>query len=217
MAKNDQKKIIIFDMDGVLFDTIPYARQAFLETHPGVTADIYNEIHSGNFYKEASKYSHLRIKETEEQRKKRNLDYADKKSKSRIFDGIKKLLTQLKDEEFILVLNTNAYDRNSFPLLENGGISTFFDFIASAELSKDKIEKFELIVKKYNAEKENTLFITDALGDVRDADIAGVPTVAVTWGVHDSPFFKREKHSNLLDIVDSVEDLNKAIKKYFQD
>ena len=57
------------------------------------------------------------------------------------------------------------------------------------------------------------LFITDALGDLKDADIAGVPTIAVTWGVHNKSFFEKEKHINLIGIVDTVEELSNLIKK----
>jgi phosphoglycolate phosphatase len=209
-----KKKILIFDMDGVLFDTIPFAKKIFMERHPGVAEEIYNELHSGNFHEEASKYLHLQIKETEEEKNKFYLDYSDRKSKSNIFQGIKELLEELHSSGYLLAMNTNAYERNCLPLLENSGIRGLFDFIAAVEASKDKVEKFKLIGKKYNADPNQLLFITDALGDVRDADSAGVPTVAVTWGVHDKKYFEREKHSNLVAIIDTVEDLGNFIKKY---
>jgi methionyl-tRNA formyltransferase len=37
----------------------------------------------------------------------------------------------------------------------------------------------QFIEEKYGVSKENMIFVTDALGDVRDASVAGVPTVAV--------------------------------------
>ncbi len=211
------KKVIVFDMDGVLVDTIPNARDAFLKLHPGVSSESYNDIHSGNYHIESQKYAHLKISETEEEVQKRQAEYADLKSNSRLFDGIQNLLSNLCSAGYIVVLNTNAYNKNCLPLLEKLEIKNLFDFIATAEVSKDKTEKFKLIEEKYNIQKEQMLFITDALGDIREADSAQVPTVAVTWGVHNERYFNREPHSNLKSIVCSVTDLEDFIYKYFPD
>ena len=58
------------------------------------------------------------------------------------------------------------------------------------------------------------LFVTDTLGDIREADIAGIPTVAVTWGAHDESYFNREPHENLLKIVSSVSELEGFIEAF---
>ena len=202
------KRVIIFDMDGVLFDTIPFTRKSFIERRPGLTEEMYNEIHSGNFHVEAEKYSHLKIRETEEETQKFYAEYGEQKSKTVPFDGIKDLLTDLHNKGYLLVLNTNAYAKNTLPLLKNSGFDELFDFVAPAEVSKDKVEKFKLIEEKYKTDKGDLLFVTDALGDVKDAEVAGVPTIAVTWGVHNRSFFVREKHSNLIAIVDTVKELH---------
>lgn len=209
-----KNKVIIFDMDGVLIDSIPFARSFFLAGHPDVTDEMYNEIHSGNFHEEVKKYSYFKKGETEEEKNIRHQQYAEIKSRTPIFEGILELLERLHNQEYILALNTNAYERNCLPILKNSKILHLFDFIATAELSKNKVEKFKLIREKYNVNKKDILFITDALGDVKEAKIADVNTVAVTWGVHDRSFFEREDFSNLVGIVDTVRELEDFIEKY---
>ena len=207
---------IIFDMDGVIFDTIPYARQDFMEMHPGLTADMYNQIHLGNYHEEAKKYAYLKVPETEDQREQRRIEYFKLKSGSKSFKGIKELLMKLHISGFILTLNTNAGDEGVLPLLKNNQLNNIFDFIATSRLTKDKVEKFKIITEKYGVNRKDILFITDALGDVRDADKADIPTVAVSWGVHNGNVFKAENHHNLLKIIDSVNDLDDFIHSYFQ-
>jgi beta-phosphoglucomutase-like phosphatase (HAD superfamily) len=63
-----KKKVIIFDMDGVIFDSIEFAKKNFISVHPGVTEEMYKEIHLGNYHDNLKQYSHLKKEETEEEK-----------------------------------------------------------------------------------------------------------------------------------------------------
>jgi len=207
-------KIIIFDLDGVLFDTIEIARLQLSENYLGLTKEIQKELLVGNFHEELKKFSLLKKEETEEAAAQRRLSYAKKKSLALMFPGAKELLQKLHSEGYILVLNTSAYDRNCSPLLERAGVTALFDFLATAEISKSKADKFRMIEEKYGVPSDELLFVTDTLGDIREADLANVPTIAVTWGAHDRNYFAREKHANLIGIVDSSDELEVFILKH---
>lgn len=199
-------------MDGVIFDTKAIVKDFIMKRYPGLPEKVYSELGNENFHEEMEKHSHLRVRWSEEEEKKEYADYAELKSKSKSFEGIDELLRELHGSGMILTLNTSAYGTSTVPLLEQSGLIDLFDFVASAEVSKSKVEKFDLIKSKYNLKKEDILFITDTLGDVKEAELADIPTVAVAWGYHDESKFKIEAHENLLGIAHSPAELRTFIK-----
>lgn len=213
-----KKKLIIFDLDGVLFDTTGIVRDEMLRVYPTLTAEIMDEVLCGNFHEGMESFlaNNKPIEQTKEEKQIRRQIYAEKKSRAPLFEGIKELLEKLHSAGYTIVINTSALERNCLPLLERSGVSQYFSMIASAEVSKSKVEKFTVIDKKFDVSKEATLFITDTVGDVREAEIAGIPTVAVTWGVHTKEYFLREKFPCLKGIVDSVKELEMFIDKFFR-
>ncbi len=209
------KKILIFDMDGVLIDSEVASREYMMSVFPSMTEQEHKDLLCGNFHEEMEKFklTHNAKPETPEEKEARQAAYAIKKLNCGLYDGIHDLIKQLHKDGYTLVVNTSALERNSLPLLEKAGIARLFDFIATQEVSKSKVEKFAVIEEKYSAKKEDMLFVTDTLGDIREADSAGVPTVAVTWGAHDESYFNREPHDNLKGVVASVEELKDFIYK----
>jgi phosphoglycolate phosphatase len=207
-----KRKILVFDLDGVLFDTLAIVEQAMIDSYPGLTKEMSRELLCGNYYEETEKLTIPKKSETEEEAVERKLLFSKKKAEASTYPGAKEFLEKLYEEGYMLVLNTSAYERNCLPLLERADMAKLFDYLATAEVSKSKVEKFKVIQEKYEVNAEDTLFVTDTLGDLREADIAGVPTIAVTWGVHDRSYFTREEHPNLIAIVDSFDELMKVVQ-----
>ncbi len=205
------KKILVFDFDGVLFDTMTLVNQSTMELFPSLTEEMARELLVGNLYEELEKIAHLRVQHTEEEKLRWREEYSKKKAEAPMFAGAKAMLEELHTAGYILVLNTTASNQNCLPLLEKAQITGLFDFLATKDVSKSKIEKFKLIEERYGISSNEMLFVTDSLGDLRESDIAGVPTIAVLWGVHDRGYFTREEHPNLIGIVESFDELVKLI------
>lgn len=184
-----------------------------MHMYPTMTQEKMNEILRGNFHEELEKFklTNKPIEETEEEKKNRQEIYSKEKLNTPLYLGIRELLESLQSAGYILTINTSAFEKNCVPIIEKLGINKFFDFIATAELSKSKVEKFKIIEEKYRFPKEDIIFITDTVGDIREAGIAGIPTVAVTWGAQGRTDFTRESYKNLVGVVDSVEELKELI------
>lgn len=202
-----EKKIIVFDLDGVLHDTIQFVRENLANIYHGFTEETHKELMNGNFHEEIKKVLLQKKEETEKEATDRRLKFEKRKSEAPLYPGAQEFLKELHAAGYTLVLNTSAWDRTSRPLLDKVGITDLFDFIATAEMSKSKVEKFRIIAKNYAVQNNDLIFITDTVGDIREADEAGVPTIAVTWGGHNRDYLTREKHENLIAIVDSFDDL----------
>jgi len=206
------KKVIIFDLDGVLFDSIGLSMRSMAESYPGFTEEMYRELFCGNIHEEIEKITLPSKQRTAEEESERRIFFAKQKLEVPMYSGASELLEWLHAQGHTLVLNSSAFEMNVHPLLEKAGIVSLFDFLATAEISKSKLEKFKIIEERYNLTEGDALFITDTLGDVREAELAHIPAIAVTWGVHDGSYFTRLKGSQyLISVVDTFEELKNCI------
>jgi len=73
---------------------------------------------------------------------------------------------------------------------------------------ESKVHKIKLLLEKYSMSPENTIFVTDTLGDIKEAQECNVPTLAVTWGFHARETLEK---GNPTKIIDHFEELEPAI------
>ncbi|MEK9154423.1 MAG: HAD hydrolase-like protein, partial [Patescibacteria group bacterium] len=56
--------------------------------------------------------------------------------------------------------------------------------VMGADVHTSKSKKIEMVFKKYGITARKCVFITDTLGDMREAKSVGVGAIGVSWGFH---------------------------------
>ncbi len=195
-------KTIIFDFDGVLMDSKEILNNFLLNKNPEITIKEIEGIFHTN------PYSHPIIKDIVKQYSEELKQYfLDNTTKDSFYEGAIDLINFLEND-FNLFINTSAptYNVKHFLFLINKGNS--FNEVLGFDIEISKTKKFEMILKKYNLKKEECIFITDTLGDLKEAQEVSINSIGVTWGLHDRETLSQGK---TIDIVDSFEELKSKI------
>jgi phosphoglycolate phosphatase len=187
-VKTEPKKVIIFDFDGVLadsFDTFYFLTlDGFKRIGLKMTRKKYQELFLNNYHKSlgtAVKYK-VKLNEYLRFRNDNYSTYYDKKIRVKLFPGAKEFIKNAGRKN-ILAIASSGKEKNIKKLLKEAGVDKCFGLIL-ADSKHSKKDMIETILNKYNARPEETIFITDTVGDIKAAKMSRLITIAVTWGFH---------------------------------
>ena len=200
--KTDPKTIIpeydfyLFDADGTLLDTIELIYKSFFHTITVLKNELYDkkeytreeitanigiplrnqmELYFGSLSED--KYQEIRsVYKTYQQNIYK--DYL------KLFPNIKSGLKKLKDKGKIMGKVTSRSMTSAKPYLETTGIYNFFDVIITPEATekhKPNPEPVLEAMRRLGSNKKNTVFIGDAIADIKAGNTAGIDTVFVNW------------------------------------
>jgi len=118
-----------------------------------------------------------------------------------LYDGVEKLLEDLKSNSYKLAVATNASSLFAKEMLDSLNILDSFDFIVGAEKIKPKPEPDMLfeIIKNLDSNIEKTHLVGDSPKDLLSAKSAKINPILVSWG-----FTEHEKSELLVDSTDEV-------------
>lgn len=193
-------KAIIFDFDGVIHDTLDVAYKIAKEVHPGMTMTEYKDMFDGNVYSHIKSTGASSIKFLEIQTERYKF--------LKIEREIKKELEQLKEKYELHIISSNS-EKILNRYFENNDITHIFNEVLGVETHKSKHEKFLMLLKKHNLKKEESIFVTDTLGDIIEANKVGIKTIAVDFGFHER---HRLEKGNPAMIMSHFKELKTAIK-----
>lgn len=203
------KKIVLFDFDGVLVDSAELSYQINIKSQPELTKEAWKKLFEGNIYDAQEKLV--------KQGKDLGIDEDFfKEYTSKLFEvppvkGIGKLLEELRAAYQLIVVSSTI----SSPIegyLSKYGLARYFESILGGDVHKSKTVKINMVLGECKVKPEDCVFITDTLGDMREAARCGVWSIGVIWGFHGR---ERLEKGNFFAIVDKIEELSPTVQSFF--
>jgi len=168
-------KAVIFDFDGVIHNTFENLYGIYSSINENSSREEYRRLFEGNVFDN--------LAESDEENKRfkdgMNLLYP----KLIIDENIKNYLLNLKNNHRLFIISS-CTEGNLHIYFRNNDLPDLFEDILAEETHKSKVEKFKILFERHNLVRDDCVFITDTLGDIREANKVGVKTIAVDFGFH---------------------------------
>jgi phosphoglycolate phosphatase-like HAD superfamily hydrolase len=112
-------------------------------------------------------------------------------------------------DKHILIIVSSASSVIISNFLEKENLAPCFKEILGYDFHSSKVVKINYLLDKYSVSPLNAVFITDTLGDVREANECNVSSIGVTWGLHKEHTLKignpKMIIENPIDLANAVE------------
>lgn len=198
----------MFDFDGVFVQTLEHAFSIHSYENPNFHWEDFKAMSDGNFHEEYQK----RVTNTVHISPKNfgklynsNLQFLS------IEDKMRSLIRSLsKDYLLYIISSTESVYIKAFLTKEK--IEDCFLEILGSDIHRSKVVKIKSVLDQLSVNPKNCIFVTDTVGDIKEACICGVASIAVTWGLHEKERLEKE---NPFSIVDTPEQLHQTIENFF--
>lgn len=195
--------LILFDFDGVIVDSFEACMQINQLNDPALTPEQYRTMFEGNVYAYLAKNGPKDTPDTP--------DYWDRYGallhELDLVPGMEDVIKKLAEDN-VLAIVSSSFESVIVSYLEARGLTECFAEIYGKETHYSKVEKLGRLLKEYECAAADALFITDTLGDLREAEEVGIPCIGVAWGFHATDRLEQGKS---LGIVHTPEQLVAAI------
>jgi HAD superfamily hydrolase (TIGR01509 family) len=185
-------KAIIFDVDGTLVDSLPYHHESWriFFKNNNLEENDFNEIlkeykGGGTLELMTSVFGDMYTKdELKTMTDDKEIIFRDiYKSKIYPIEGLKKFLDNLKENNILLSIGSNAIRKNVLMTIEELSITNYFSYIICGdEVSKGKPDP-EMYIKtlsNLNIRKDECVIFEDSIEGVTAAKNADIKVIGVT-------------------------------------
>jgi phosphoglycolate phosphatase-like HAD superfamily hydrolase len=203
------QKFVLFDFDGVIADSFALSYDVARIIHPetDLTPDGYRGWFEGNVYESIQKSV---------PGGPRNdayfVEYASRmEGEVTLVPNMEKIIRTLATS-YTLIIISSTVSAHIRSFLDKHALADSFSDVMGSDVHFSKVEKMRMVFEKYKTSPEECVFVTDTLGDIREAKKHEVGAIGVSWGWH--------KHETLekgvpFRIVDTPAELPDAVDDYF--
>lgn len=181
-------KLIIFDFDGTLSDTLPHILSCGQKVinHFKLRQPTMEEINAmnGGVFADVMLALGAKEEQLDDMKKFYKKVFLDDLSDIKLYDGVYDTLSNLKELGFKLAVATNRGRNILIPLLEHLKILNFFDAVVAESDVKNKKpnpEMVDLVLDKLKINKIETLIVGDSKYDVLLGKNSGVKTCIISY------------------------------------
>ncbi|MDX2245738.1 MAG: HAD-IA family hydrolase [Bacteroidia bacterium] len=179
------KKLLIFDFDGTIADTLVIAEQIMLELSPEFNLPAVSRqeiIHlKHKSIPELLKISGLSWRQVPQFVRKARLCFKKYIDQVKPITGMPDILHNLRGQGYRMgILTSNSLD--SVNVFLNNHELQLFEFVYSPDSLFGKSRVIRRVMRKNRMEPQDMVMIGDEIRDVEAAHKAGVDSIAVTWG-----------------------------------
>lgn len=214
---NNDQTAVIFDLDGVIIDSLEVQRLAFETVYrrfrkhdePPFTEFMK---HSGDSLHNIFSRMNLPLEMIETYR----AISSENIYRIKLHNGIKELLPGLKNTNNYCGLCTGKERKRTIDIMRKFDLLGFFDIIVCSDdirFPKPDPESIYVISGHLNVELENMIIVGDAVNDILCARNAGIKSIAFTWGQAEE---KALSEMSPDFIVNHPHELHMCIKNFLQ-
>ena len=190
----------MFDFDGVIHDTFDRVFAINQQIEPKLTVAEYLGYLDGNIY------ANMNITKEKSERfsKLQNETFTEMVIKQEI----KEELLQLQEQHSLFIVSS-ASETFLKRYCQDNKLDFFLEVLGQ-DTHRSKVIKINWLLEKYGLKKEECIFVTDTLGDLKEANEVGMKAIAVDFGYHDR---KRLEQGNPLSIVSEFSEIRQIVEK----
>jgi phosphoglycolate phosphatase len=133
--------------------------------------------------------------------------------RSRLYDGVREGLTELRAEGYRTACLTNKHSRFTLPLLKGLGVFEYFDYVGCGDqFAKHKPDPLPLVktAEYFHVPLDRCLMVGDSENDVQAARAAGYAVICVPYGYRAC---ERAEDLGADAVIASIADLSAYLRK----
>ena len=200
-------KVILFDFDGVIVDTFSFCYR-IIANRDGITEQEYRSRFEGNI--NVTSKSPTRSPDPNAKPFDFFGQYTPELMGCMPNRELLEVLKSLADQYTLIIVSSTSTPAIK-TYLESQHLEALFTEILGNDVEKSKTKKIQGVLDRYQLQSNETMFITDTLGDIKEAKECGVQSIAVTWGYHPVETLKRGEPYR---IVSQPQEILEAINSY---